>query len=195
MNHARSKDLRLPRLPASEDGSVTIEFAFVAPILVILCLGVVEATNMLSQDRTVALANETMVDYVARLKTVAATDQTTVGQALDLMMSPYGSSYKSSIAIASFDANGNLNAGPSQFSVHGSGYCFTTAEITTDACPPGSTPACLSAGSDSMVIGKTTSLYQPILLPTFMPHNFSLGGLNMQRPREKQLTSSVTTCS
>ncbi|MFZ1991954.1 MAG: TadE/TadG family type IV pilus assembly protein, partial [Alphaproteobacteria bacterium] len=93
MSQARSKVLRVRELPANEDGSVAIEFAFVAPFLLILILGVVEATNMLAQDRTVALANETMVDYVARLKTVSATDQTTVSQALDLMMSPYNSSY------------------------------------------------------------------------------------------------------
>ena len=195
MNQVRSKASRVRELTANEEGSVAIEFAFVAPILVLLILGVVEATNMLAQDRTVALANETMVDYVARLKAVAASDQTTVSQALDLMMSPYNSSYTSSIAIANFDANGNLNTGAAQFLVHGSGYCFTQAEISADACPPNSTPACLSAGSDSMVIGKTSSVYEPILFPTFMSHTFSLGSVNTQRPREKQVTSSIAPCS
>ena len=194
MNNARSKASRGRQFPANEDGSVAIEFALVGPILVILILGVVEATNMLAQDRTVALANETMVDYVARLKSVAAADQTTVSQALDLMMTPYNASYTSSVAIATFDANGNLNATSSQFAVHGSGYCFTSGEISAAACPPGSTPACLSAGSDSMVIGKTLSVYEPIVLPSFMPHNFSLGSINTQRPREVQVTSSLATC-
>jgi len=195
MNKERSKSSPVRELSANEDGSVAIEFAFVGPILVILILGVVEATNMLAQDRTVALANETMVDYVARLKTVAASDQTTVSQALDLMMSPNNSTYTSSIAIATFDANGNLSGTPAQFAVHGSGFCFTSAEVSAAACPPGSTPACLSAGSDSMVIGKTNSVYRPILFPTFMPQNFSLGALNTQRPREVQVTSSLATCS
>ena len=195
MSQARSKALQVREFAVNDRGSVTIEFAFVAPILVILTLGVVEATNMLAQDRTVALANETMVDYVARLKAVGATDQTTVSQALDLMMTPYNSSYKSSIAIATFNSSGNLNTNSAQFAVHSSGYCFTASEISADACPPGSTPACLSAGSDSMVIGKTISTYQPILLPTFMPHNFSLGAVNTQRPRETQVTSSITPCS
>src|SRR5262249_38420414 len=102
----------------------------------------------------------------------------------------YNANYKSSVAIVAFDASGNPNysSGSAQFAVHGSGYCFTQSEMTTDTTG-------LSTGSDSAVIGKITSVYQPILFPTFMPRNFSLGSLNTQRPREKQVTSSLTPCS
>ena len=190
MTHGRSKAGSRRLFLRNEDGSVALEFALVGPILIVLILGVVEATNMLAQDRKIALTNEMMVDYIARLKTVAASDQTTVSQAVDLMMTPYSVNYKASIAIVAFDASGNPNysSGSAQFAVHGSGYCFTQSEMTTDTSG-------LSAGSDSAVIGKISSVYEPILFPTFMPQNFSLGALNTQRPREKQVTSSLTTCS
>lgn len=183
----RTETIAQPTLRSDENGTVSIEFAFVAPILVILTLGVVEATNLLAQYRKVSLANETMVDLIARLKTVGNSDATTAGEAVNLMLSPHNASYTASVAIIQFDSSGNpdfSNAGTTQFDVHGSGS-FTQTEMTNDTSG-------LSAGSDAVVIGKISSTYVPILFPNFLSSNFSLSTFNAQRPRQSQITSTVS---
>jgi len=174
-------------LISNETGSVAIEFAVVAPILIILIFGVVEATNMLAQDRKVALANQTMVDLIARLDNVTNQDQTTASQAVNLMLTPYNADYTATIAILQFDKTGKpdfSNSNSSQFPVHGTNP-FSQSEMTTDTTG-------LSVGSDAVVIGKITSTYEPILFPNFMNTSFSLSALNVQRPRQGKINSSIS---
>jgi Flp pilus assembly protein TadG len=174
---------------SNEAGSVALEFAFIAPILVVLTFGVVETTNLLAQDRKVALANQSMVDIVARLSTVTNADRTSIAQAVDLIMQPYASSYTATVAIVSFDKNGKTQFGvgtnSAQFNVKGNAP-FTQAEMDQEATG-------LGIGSDEVVIGRITSNYSPMLLPWFLSSDLLLGATNTQRPRPQHIVSKVTS--
>lgn len=184
-----SANLKHPQLESDDRGSVAIEFAFIAPILVVLTFGVVEATNLLAQDRKVALANQTMVDLVARLDTVTDADKATIAKAVDLVMQPYNASYTATIAIVSFDASGDPEFGTgtnsAQFNVKGSDP-FTQGEMENNAKD-------LGVGDDEVVIGRITSDYTTVLSPWFMGYSFKMSALNTQRPRPQHIVSKVSS--
>ena len=63
------------RLPRNEDGSVAIEFAFIAPVLIIMYLGLFQISFLIMEDRRVSHSASVLGDLVTRENTL---DQTSV---------------------------------------------------------------------------------------------------------------------
>ena len=167
-----------------ERGSTSIEFALILPILVTLCFGIVEITNLLDQNRKVDLAVETVTDMVSRMKTVCPSDVTDLTNAVDLEMRPYNASYTATIAYVAFDSSGNVDLSKSsnsfQFPVAGN-YTIPNASLTTIATG-------LGVGNDGVIIGQVTSAYSPILLVNFIGTTIQLSQTFTERSRQESIT-------
>lgn len=62
-----AKKLRLPR---NEDGSVAIEFAFIAPVLIIMYFGLFQVSMLIMEDRRVSHSASVLGDLVTREDTL-----------------------------------------------------------------------------------------------------------------------------
>jgi Flp pilus assembly protein TadG len=170
--------------PRGERGSTTIEFALILPLLVALCFGIVEITNLLDQDRKVSLAVQTITDMVSRMQTICPSDLSDLADAVDLEMRPYDSSYTATIAYVAFDATGkvDLSEGSNsfQFPVAGN-YTIPSANLQTIA-------AGLGIGNDGVIIGEVISNYSPILIVNFMGSGIQLNSTFTERSRQESIT-------
>ena len=74
-----------------ERGNAVVDFAFLLPIMLMLYIGVVEVTNVLSLDRKVVDAAETVADLVTQRSEVSDADLNDILRAAELIMEPYPS--------------------------------------------------------------------------------------------------------
>lgn len=88
----------LRRLWRDGRGSAAIEFAYMAPLLVLLLLGTIETGRAINMDRHFAMANSAMGDLVAREDSLgdsssqATTNLNSMMDAIQHMMQPYDTS-------------------------------------------------------------------------------------------------------
>jgi Flp pilus assembly protein TadG len=73
-------------------GIAAVEFAYIAPIMMIMLLGTVEVSRAVSIDRRFGLVTSTVGDLVAREKTMTAADLNAIYNIVAHIMSPYDSS-------------------------------------------------------------------------------------------------------
>lgn len=70
-------------------GVAAVEFGFIAPIMLIMLLGVVEVTRAVSIDRRFALVASTIADLVAREEELSAEDVNAIYEIVAQVMSPF----------------------------------------------------------------------------------------------------------
>ncbi|GAB4357167.1 MAG: hypothetical protein Kow00114_08580 [Kiloniellaceae bacterium] len=99
--------LKLARHFISDNrGTAVVDFAFVLPILLLLFIGVVEVTNLLSIDRKVVAAAQTTADLVSQRRDVTDAQLNDYLRAAELIFEPYpASGMKVGIASVRFDEN------------------------------------------------------------------------------------------
>lgn len=73
----------------NEDGVSAIEFALIAPVMVLLFFGCVELSLMMRADRRVTTTAASLGDLTARLNSVTNDDLRELFAAANLMMQPY----------------------------------------------------------------------------------------------------------
>lgn len=70
-------------------GIAAVEFGFIAPIMLVLFLGVVEVTRAISIDRRFSLVASMVADLVAREERLSATDVTAIYDVVAQVMAPF----------------------------------------------------------------------------------------------------------
>lgn len=83
---------RLMRLVDDARGVAAIEFALIAPVLVLFFYGSFEVSMMLQSDRRVSNTAATMSDLVSRSPTIDATEVQNVFRSAELTMTPHDTS-------------------------------------------------------------------------------------------------------
>ena len=73
----------------NEDGVSAVEFALIAPLLILLYLGAIELSLLMEVDRRVTLTTASLGDLTARLATVSDNDMGEMFAAAKVMMQPY----------------------------------------------------------------------------------------------------------
>lgn len=104
---------RLRRLRLAEGGAAAVEFALILPIMLLLYIGSVEASTLISMDRRVQSVAGAVGDLVARSNaTLAAADLTDYFRAAGGIMTPYPSSeLKQVVTLVNVDATGKATIG------------------------------------------------------------------------------------
>jgi Flp pilus assembly protein TadG len=72
-----------------ERGSALVDFAFLLPIMLMLLIGLVEVTNLLSLDRKVVASALTTADLVTQRRDVSDAQLNDVLRAAELILEPY----------------------------------------------------------------------------------------------------------
>ncbi|HPE47666.1 MAG TPA: pilus assembly protein [Hyphomonas sp.] len=73
----------------NQDGVSALEFALIAPVLILIYLGAVELSLLMRIDRRVTSTSASLGDLTARLATVTDDDMSEMFQAAEVMMQPY----------------------------------------------------------------------------------------------------------
>lgn len=96
----RRMDLAMRRLGRDARGAIAVEFALIAPVLLLMLLGAVEVTRAVSIDSRLAAIGSAIADLVARdqldekdyPRGLSAEDITAIYDIAELMMSPFDAS-------------------------------------------------------------------------------------------------------
>ncbi len=87
-----------------ERGTAVLEFGFLLPVLLVLFIGVVEATNVLRLDRKVVAAAQTAADLVTQRREVTDAQLNDILKASELIFEPFpAAAHSVGIAAVSFD--------------------------------------------------------------------------------------------
>ncbi len=73
----------------NEQGVSAVEFALIAPVMVLIYLGAMEVSLLMRADRRVTSTSATLGDLTARLSTVTDADMQEMFAAAEVMMQPY----------------------------------------------------------------------------------------------------------
>ncbi len=165
---ARARRLR-NRLKSRIEGTAAIEFAYIAPLLLLMLLGTIEVARAVGMDRRFGLVTAMISDLVSREKTLgtsAGTTQTTLQGMMTsatTVMSPYpttGLTFKIRSIMA-------LKADTTQGTVKWSYDCTPTACSTSAdkaVCASYALPAGIVTMGSSVVVVESSISYTPVFL-------------------------------
>lgn len=100
------RKLGLKSLLRNEDGVSAVEFAFIAPLMVLIFFGCIELSFLMRADRRVTATAASLGDLTSRLASVTDEDMRELYNAATVMMQPYPAS-ETRMRISSIVDNGN----------------------------------------------------------------------------------------
>ena len=106
MSILSSLSRRIRRFTSDAEGVTAVEFALIAPFLVMLYLGSIELSLLLRADRTVTSTSASLGDLTARLKTVSDDDMQQMYAAAVAMMQPHDAA-SARMRLSSVEDNGD----------------------------------------------------------------------------------------
>ena len=169
-------------------GVSAIEFAMIAPILILFYVGIVEVGNLLTVNRRTSSVAATAADLTAQLKSVAAVDLEDILKASGALLTPY-STTPLKVVLSSVVADKN-NVGKVDWSCANKG-----AGRGTGSNFP--VPAGVTAAESSVIVAEVTYSYKPMLGldKVFSPGAFELKRTFYARPRKSiKVTKSEAGC-
>ena len=100
------RKLGLKSLLRNEDGISAVEFALIAPLMVLIFFGCIELSLMMRADRRVTATASSLGDLTSRLATVTDDDMRELYNAAAVMMQPYPAA-DTRMRITAIEDNGN----------------------------------------------------------------------------------------
>ena len=136
-------------------GLAAVEFALLAPLMLLLYLGSFEVSQAIAIKRQVVLTASTVANIVTQYATISAgTDLPDIFNASTTVLTPYSSANAAvTVSLIGIDANGNATVTWSR-SLHG------IARVTGQ---PVALPASLDVPNTSLVLGETAYAYTPLM--------------------------------
>lgn len=143
-------------------GVTAVEFGLIAPVLMIMLLGAIEATRAIALDQRLSLATNMVADLVAREQVLTAADVTKIYGVVDEVMQPYGSEDLRLLLIPVMSAPNNANR-----------TLVYPSKDNRPSFPPGSEPAkCqpytlatdLLKANESVIVVEARYTYTPLFL-------------------------------
>jgi Flp pilus assembly protein TadG len=168
---------RSRRLARDRRGVSAIEFAMIAPILILLYVGIVEVGNLLTIYRRTAAVASTAADLTAQAKSVTTADLDDIVKASGAILTPYPTS-SLKIVLSSVVAD-DKNVGEVAWS-----YGSNAAPRGKDTVYP--VPAGLTQPNSSVIVAEVTYDYKPTLglKEIFKPDQLQMKRVFYARPRK-----------
>ena len=168
--------MRLARqLARSDTGTVAVEFAFIAPIMILMFLGTIELCNALIARQKVTTVAASAADLVAQSKSISGSQVNDIFTAIGAIMYPYPTS-GSQIIISSIKED----------SAHAGQYVidWSVAQNTTAHSPGQSItiPSGIVTSGGSTILAEISYVYTP---PSnaVIPSSFTMSDTFYARPR------------
>lgn len=154
----KTMPLRMPRLLSrfarDKRGVSAVEFAFLAPLMIAMYLGVVEISDGVAADRKVTLTAGALANLVGQSQTLVTADMTNIFNASTAIMKPYSvGNLKATVSCLKIDLTGKATVAWSE-----------TSGGTARAVGSGATiPPALAIPSTSLVWSEVSYAYTPII--------------------------------
>jgi Flp pilus assembly protein TadG len=182
------------RLRHDTRGVAAVEFALIAPVMVLLYLGGVELTRVIGADRKVSLASRVAADLVAREKAaISATMMTTICKGTLAMLAPFPTGTLN-ITISSIvtSATGKSTIGWTR--VFSNGNCSSSAAGTGPLAAGAvvSLPTGLAVNGASLISASTSYDYTTLFRTVFDTATVNLGEQSYMRPRTQNTVCYVS---
>jgi len=167
----------IARLVGDRRGVSAIEFALIAPVLILAYVGVAEVSNALTIYRRTSEVAATAADLTAQVKTVTKSDIGDIEAASSSILTPY-STTPLKIVLSSVVAN-DKNNGKVDWSCASSG----SARAAGSSYP---VPTGLTEPNSSVIVAEVTYAYTSLLGLTsvFDPGSFNITRTFYARPRK-----------
>lgn len=185
----------LRRCAADEQGLVFVEFALIAPIMLLFLLGGFEISRFLLINQKLEKINTTTADVIAQLEAPQTTTFQQVLGAVPQMMAPYSFTTNGRVIITSVAQVAAPPASPVvrwQY-CNGGGTMSATSRVGTGSgnatLPTGFT---LAEGED-IIVTETYYNYAPIALSAVAPRGI-LYKIAVFKPRLGALSTFTSTC-
>jgi Flp pilus assembly protein TadG len=174
---------RLNAFLASSSGVGAVEFALVAPVLLLLYLGGCEISIAMSVHRKVTHAATTVADLVTQKQTLEAEELTGIMRASATIIAPYSSkSLKLRVTAVKIDAAGKATV---QWS------CPSTGMTKLAAGTAYALPASFAgARNRSVIVSETVFAYTPLSAAAFTGP-IEMGSVQLSDPRIGTVVNSA----
>jgi Flp pilus assembly protein TadG len=171
------------RFREDQRGAAAIEFAIIAPMMILLYCGFAQASLGMMATRRAGHAASIVADLVAQGPSIAKSDMTDIFNVGDAIVQPFPVT-PLQIVVSSVTADANVSPVVSWSLANRATARKPKAKVT--AFPPG----LLAATGDSMIMAEVTYSYA-LPLPNFLPNTASLKQTFYLKPRR----SASVTCS
>ena len=148
----------LARLRASNDGVAAVEFAYLAPLMLLMFAGAFELSRAIGTDRRFSIITAMTGDLVAREKDVDEEKLKGMMKAIDHVMQPYDPSTLQ-IGVISVQVEKNIAKVKWAFSHNQAPVPAKCSNVSTDDVPPG-----LVADGGSVILVKSKYTYAPFFV-------------------------------
>jgi Flp pilus assembly protein TadG len=179
----------LRRFARDQRGVSAIEFAFIAPVLIIFYFGMAQTTEAMMAKRRVGHVASIIGDLIAQDESVTPAEFTDLWKVGNTLMSPFPTTGKLGMRITSVTANAAGAAKIDWSCVGGTGLTAKTKTNTWTGIPAG-----LIAPGQSLVIAETLYPYDSPV-KKYLPKTLNFGGIYYLRPRKITTVQLSTTCS
>jgi Flp pilus assembly protein TadG len=165
-------------------GTSAIEFALLAPVIILMYIGAAEIGNLLTVDRRVESVASTAADLTAQVREVSNADLADIVAASTSILTPYPTT-PLKVVLSSVVADQN-NAGKVAWSYSSSGS--GRAVGSSYALPTGTTEA-----YSSVIVVEVTYVFTPLLdlKKVFSPGAFNLKRTFYARPRRSLTVAKI----
>lgn len=144
------------RLAHDRKGTAAIEFAHLAPVLLIMLLGSIEVSRAVSMDRRFGMVTAMTGDLITRESTVNDTELDAIMTIVSFLMQPYDSSTLKAKVIS-------VKANPSNATQTKVDWAYSHGGISVPSrCSTYTLPTGLVSAGGSVVIVETQYSYTPL---------------------------------
>ena len=183
---------RLRRFLRDARAAALVEFALILPPMLLLFLGAVEGSALITVDRRIQIVSGTMGDLVARWDPDTAIDNSTLTdyfKASEIIIYPYDKGQmKQIVSVVSVNADGTTAVRWS------CGYNGGVKHVTNNpyTLPP-NMKALAQQASGYVVASETSYTYTPVLGDIFADP-FPLGAVSYYLPRHEEAINGPANC-
>jgi Flp pilus assembly protein TadG len=165
-----------------------IEFAFLAPLMIMMYVGAAELGNALTINRRTSAVTSTAADLVAQVKSLSTSDLEDIGKAATSVMAPYPTT-PLTIVVSSVVADQNNNGKVTwSYAINGG---------TPRGCGSNySVPAGLTQPNSSVIVAEVTYAFEPMTNLTVFgaPIAYDMNRTFYARPRKSLQVTKTDGC-
>lgn len=148
-------------------GIAAIEFAFIAPVMLLMLLGTVEVTRAIAIDRRLSVVTATVADLVSREEQLTVPDITAIYDIVAQVMSPFEAGPLSISIIPVKSRNGQAVSYVSPENVPG----FNGGSLPGKCQPRSIAPGLIDLSPDSpdsVILVQASYAYEPLFVKTIL---------------------------